>query len=217
MSQAAVAIRNTRLYEQATRHLEETRALLEVAEILNSTLDPQRVLKQVAIKIAQVCRVDRCTIERWDGDRVVPLMSQFADGRRDQAMWTEFTAGPSHPPSEVAAHVLAIETRRPVVVPDAFTSDLIPREWTEAFGHKSLMAVPLIRQDMVIGVMTLDYIERVTPFESWQVDLAMAIAGRSPSPSRTPGSTPNPRSACARPPRCSRSRGRSPSPVPPRT
>ena len=40
------------------------------------------------------------------------------------------------------------------------------------------MTVPLIRQDEVIGVMGLDHTERVTPFEPWQVDLAMAIAGQ---------------------------------------
>src|SRR5262249_52754433 len=42
----------------------------------------------------------------------------------------------------------------------------------------SSMAVPLIRQDTVIGVMTLDYTDRVTPFEPWQVDLGMAIGGQ---------------------------------------
>ncbi|HXJ84866.1 MAG TPA: GAF domain-containing protein, partial [Candidatus Methylomirabilis sp.] len=175
---AAIAIENARLYAETSGHLAETRALLEVSEILNSTLEPTRVLKQVAIKIAQVCRVDRCSIERWDGNRVIPLMSQFADGRRDETMWTVFMTAPNYPPRDVPAHAEAIETRRPVVVLDAEESDLIPREWTEAFNHKSYMAVPLIRQDTVIGVMTLDYVDRVTPFERWQVDLAVAIGSQ---------------------------------------
>src|SRR5262249_19306512 len=139
---AAIAIENARLYAETSSHLAETRALLEVTRILNSTLDPRRVLKQVAIKIAEVCRVDRCSIERWDGDRVIPLMSQFADGRKDERMWTAFTTLPSYPPRDVPAHAQAIETRRPVIVPDAKASDLIPREWTEAFEHKSYMAGP---------------------------------------------------------------------------
>jgi GAF domain-containing protein/ActR/RegA family two-component response regulator len=175
---AAIAIENARLYAETSGHLAETRALLEVTEILNSTLDPRQVLKEVAIKIAQVCRVDRCSIERWDGDRVIPLMSQFADGRKHERMWTDFMTLPGHPPRDVPAHAQAIESRRPVIVPDAESSDLIPREWTAAFQHKSYMAVPLIRQDAVIGVMSLDYVERVTPFERWQVDLAMAVGGQ---------------------------------------
>jgi len=175
VGQAAVAIRNTRLYAEATRHLEETRAMLEVVEILNSTLDPQRVLKRVAIKIAQVCRVDRCTIERWDGDRVTPLMSQFADGRKDERLWAAFIDQQNAPPRDVPAHAEAIATRRPV---DTATTDLIPRPWIDTFGQKSYMAVPLIRHDAVIGVMALDVVDRPRPFERGQVDLALAIAGQ---------------------------------------
>jgi len=178
VSQAAVAIRNARLYAETAQHLEETRALLDVAEILDSTLDPRQLLKRVAIKIAQVCRVDRCSIERWEGDQVIPLMSQFVDGRRDERLWAAFLALPRSAPREVPAYALAVETRRPVVVADASASDLFPRQWVDTFGYKSVLVVPLIRQDAVIGVISLDYVERVTPFESWQVDLAMAIAGQ---------------------------------------
>ena len=173
---AATAIENARLYAETKHRLEESRALLEVADILNSTLDPKQLLKRVAIKIAQVCGVDRCSIERWDGDRVIPLMSQFADGHRDERLWQIFSTMPGYAPREVPAHALAIETRRPVIISDATTTDLIPREWIETFEHKSFLAVPLIRQDTVLGLMTLDHTQRVTPFEPWQVDLATAIA-----------------------------------------
>src|SRR5262249_39422061 len=153
VGQAAVAIRNTRVFALTTKHLEETRAMLRVAEILNSTLDATRLLKHVAITIAQVCRVDRCSIERWDGDRVIPLMSQFADGHKDQRLWSAFMNMPSYLPRDVPAHARAIETRRPVVIDDTSATTLIPREWIETFEHKSYMVVPLIRQDTVIGVM----------------------------------------------------------------
>src|SRR5204862_331854 len=85
-ARAAVALENARLYSETTRRLTETRALLEVAEILNSTLDARQLLKRLAIKVGEVGDVDRCSIERWEGDRVVPLMSQFADGRKMPAM-----------------------------------------------------------------------------------------------------------------------------------
>ena len=177
-SQAAVAIGNASLYAETSRRLDETRVLLEVAEILNSTLEPQRLLKQAAIRIAQVCGVDRCTIERWEGDRVVPLMSQFADGRRAPAMWEAFITLVPYAPLEVPAHARALATRRPVVIDDAETSDLIPSRWLRAYGLKSYMAVPLIRGDELIGIMNLDCCDRRITFAPWQVDLAMAIAGQ---------------------------------------
>jgi len=178
VAQAAVALDHARLYAETRRRLDETRALLEVTEILTSTLDTRQLLKRVTIRTAQVCRVDRCTLELWDGDRVIPLMSQFADGHHDRAMWEAFIHMRPYPPREVPAQARALETRRPVIVEDATTTDQLPREWVEAFRHKSYLVVPLIRQDQVMGVLTLDYCEQVTPFQRWQVDLATAIAGQ---------------------------------------
>src|SRR5205814_9752554 len=85
---------------------------------------------------------------------------------------------PGYVPGAVPAHAQAIHPRRPVIIDDATATNLIPRDWIDAFRHKSFMAVPLIRQDAVIGIMTLDCTERVTPFQPWQVNLATAIAGQ---------------------------------------
>src|SRR5438552_4093465 len=178
VAQAAVAIRNAGLYAQTSQRLAQTRALLEVAEILNSTLEPRHMLKQVTQRIAQVCRVDRCSIERWEGDHVIPLMSQFADGRREPELWHAFQTMVDDLPREVPIHAQAMETRRPVIVADASDTELIPRAEIEAFRSKSYMVVPLIRQEEVIGVMALDYTDRVTPFEPWQQDLGMAIGNQ---------------------------------------
>jgi GAF domain-containing protein/CheY-like chemotaxis protein len=177
-AQAAIALENARLYSETSRRLTETRALLEVAEILNSTLQSRSLLKRVALKVAQVCRADRCTLETWDGDQVVPLMSQFADGRKVAGLWEAFQRQPAGPPAGIPANALVIETRQPLVIDDCATSPLIPQAWVEAFGLKACLIVPLLRQERVIGVMTLDYCERPARFQDWQKDLALAIAGQ---------------------------------------
>ena len=177
-AQAALALDHARLFAETQRRLDETRALLEVAETLTSTLDSKRLLRRVAMKIAQVCRVDRCSFSLWDGEHVIPVMSQFADGRRDPALWEAWTRPGQHPARDAAGHAQAVATRRPVIVDDAARSELVPSLWTAAYGVKSCMLVPLLRQDSVIGLMNLDYCEHVTAFEPWQADLAMAIAGQ---------------------------------------
>jgi GAF domain-containing protein/CheY-like chemotaxis protein len=177
-AQAAIALENAHLYSETSRRLTETRALLEVAEILSATLDSRRLLKRVALKVAQVCRVDRCTLELWDGDRVIPLMSQFADGRKTPAMWEQFQAMPQGPPGAIPANAQVIETRQPLLIEDCATSSLIPAAWVALFGLKACLIVPMLRQDRVIGVMTLDYCDRPGRFQEWQRDLALAIAGQ---------------------------------------
>jgi GAF domain-containing protein/CheY-like chemotaxis protein len=177
-AQAALALDHARLHAETTRRLEQTRALLDVVEILNSTLERPQLLRRVAIRIAQVCRVDRCTLERLQDGRLVPLMSQFADGHEDAAMWSAFTRIPAYLPADVPVQARALETRAPATIADATTSDELPREWVEAFGHKSYMVVPIVRHDEMVGLLTLDHVRQVTPFEPWQVDLAQAIAGQ---------------------------------------
>ncbi|HEX6209455.1 MAG TPA: GAF domain-containing protein, partial [Methylomirabilota bacterium] len=178
-AQAAIALENAHLYSETSRRLTETRALLEVAEILSATLDSRRLLKRVALKVAQVCRVDRCTLELWDGDRVIPLMSQFADGRKTPAMWERFQSAPAAGPlATIPANAQVLETRQPLLIEDCATSSLIPAEWVVAFGLKTCLIVPMLRQDRVIGVMTLDYCDRPGRFQDWQHDLAQAIAGQ---------------------------------------
>jgi len=178
-SQAAIAIENARLYAETARRLEETRALLDVARILDSTIEPRPLLRLVAIKIAQVCRVDRCTIERWDGDRIVPLASQFADGRAEPGRWRAFvTEVPAYAPREVPAYARAIRSRQPVVFDDLADTDEIPREWITRYAHRSCAIVPLVQHDRVIGGLILDYCERPTAFSAGQVDLARAIGGQ---------------------------------------
>ncbi|HEU4367914.1 MAG TPA: GAF domain-containing protein [Methylomirabilota bacterium] len=177
-AQAAIALENAQLYSETSRRLTETRALLEVAGILNSTLESRTLLKRVTLKVAQVCRADRCTLELWDGDQVVPLMSQFADGRKIPRLWEQFLHEPAGPPAAIPANAHVIETRQPLVIDDCATSPLIPRAWVQAFGLRACLMVPLLRQDRVIGVMTLDYCERPARFQDWQRDLAQAIAGQ---------------------------------------
>jgi GAF domain-containing protein/CheY-like chemotaxis protein len=177
-SQAALALDHARLFWETSRRLEETRALLDVAEILNSTLDSRQLLKRAAIRIAQICHVDRCSISRWDGERMTPLMAQFADGRARPDQWQRFSRQEPWAPRHVPAHVRAIETRRPVVIHDTAETDLLPRAPVEWFDVKSCMIVPLVRQDQVIGVLTLDYSVEPRRFADWQVELAMTIAGQ---------------------------------------
>jgi signal transduction histidine kinase/CheY-like chemotaxis protein len=154
VAQAGVAIGNARLYGETARRLEHTRALLEVAAILNSTLDSGQLLDRVAMKIADACHVDQCRIAR------------LGDG----------TSAPA--PAEVPLYREVIESRRPVVIADASTTRLVPSEWVQAHRLKSCMTVPLIHHDAVVGMMSLDFCEKPGPFHEWQVDLALTIANQ---------------------------------------
>jgi GAF domain-containing protein len=105
---------------------------------------------------AEACGMDRCSIFVRKGDVLVPAMSQLATGVPRLDHWQAFTgmetkAGDGTPP--ILAELLA--GRRPRLLVDLPNDPRIPKDW-KRFGGRSVLVVPLLRDDEVIGLMALD-------------------------------------------------------------
>ena len=114
------------------------------------------MLRGLARVTAEACAVDRCSIFVPKGDLLVPAMSQLASGAPMADLWRAFTAletkiGPEGP--AIVMEVLG--ARRARVVLDAPTDPRVPDEW-KRFGIRSMLLVPLVRDDAVVGLMVLD-------------------------------------------------------------
>jgi signal transduction histidine kinase/putative methionine-R-sulfoxide reductase with GAF domain len=180
-SHVGTAIENARLYAKQRYRAEEASVLLEIANAINSTLELDRILKEVTLRAARACEADRCTILLLDeqSDTLQPVMSQFASGRVDQEMWRRFKES-SNPQKleDVPEAVRAIQARLPLFVPDAHASSL-PRQWVEPFGVESVLIMPLISRERVVGLMGLDHLEAGRTFTREQVHLAITIGGQA--------------------------------------
>jgi signal transduction histidine kinase len=174
---AAIAIENARLHEESQRRLGETAALLKIAEILNSQLDPDSVLKEIARRTAQVLGFERCSVFLWSDGRLQPAMSQFADGRAVPELWAAFKSIARYRAEEIPALAEAIRRAAPVLVSDADVSPLVPAWWVETFSLKTVLVVPLIRQGAVVGALHLDKTDPASVGDH-QLALAMTIAAQ---------------------------------------
>jgi len=90
------------------------------------------------------------------GDVLVPLMSQFACGPARPELWQMFKALETKVALEapgIAAEVLA--ARRPRLIVDVPHDPRVPADW-KRFGAATLLLVPLVRDDAVVGLMALD-------------------------------------------------------------
>jgi PAS domain S-box-containing protein len=176
-NQTAVAIQNAWLYSLEQRKAEESVALLDIARAVSSTLDLTQMLEIIAQRTAEVCSVDRCSVLLLDkdGDRLLPLMSQFGDGVGDKEMWRLFRQRTyTEKVDSVPLIRRTLEGQEPIV----FDSDLIeqlPEGWIEPFGIRSLLAVPLVAKDQAIGLMALDHTEEGRGFSDEQISLAATI------------------------------------------
>lgn len=158
----------------------ELETLFELVRATGSAMDEKKLIKLMAQGAARACGVDRCSIFLWDesGERVVPVMCQFADGTADLQMWETFRSWRNLMVERIPFFREAVQRGEPVLSPDAATDPLIPGEWVKVAQLRSVLTVPLIQRDRVIGVLVLDYMREPHPFTSEQVRLAMTLAGQ---------------------------------------
>jgi GAF domain-containing protein len=176
--QAALTIGTARGVEGERQRARQTASLLDIAQVCASTLELRPLLRAVARQVAHALSAERCTVNLFQGEQLVPVMAQFADGHSDPALWAKFKAlGQSGVPA-LAADFQAVRTRRPVVIDDASQSTLVTPEWIEAFGLRSILVVPLVSGDRVIGTLSLDETRARRVWSPADQDLAMTMAAQ---------------------------------------
>jgi PAS domain S-box-containing protein len=175
-AQAAVAMERARLYSAEHRRLQESSTLLAIAQALSSTLELTEVLKLMACSTAQACHANRCSILLLSQNRkeMIPIMSQFASEEADRELWATFKERYAESLDKLPILRKVIKERKPVIF-DGPAMSVIPQKWVEPFGIVSLLIVPLISKDEVIGLMVLDHVEEDQRFTDEQVNLAITI------------------------------------------
>lgn len=169
-------IEHARLYGDARRRLDETNMLLDVSRAVTASLELDRRLEASADILTRMVDASNAFILLLDEDRTVlrgvatsnPI---FADHFRSVRIQM----------STSSLAVRAVETKKPVAVED--TRDAVEgrRDLVDAYGEKSLLALPLIVGREAIGAVMLDDTSQTrvwTPGEIARGELiAHAIAG----------------------------------------
>lgn len=173
-------IGRARLVEEKEHRLQELAALNEIGQTIGSTLDLIQVLKLVAQKTAQVCAVERCSIMLLDDQKetLIPMMSQFASGATDAELWKQFKEKSLAERVDQLPVIVAVVRSGKAVVLSGESIFQLPRVWTERFGVRSVLLVPLTSREQIIGLMALDYSQTDQQFTARQVELATTIGGQ---------------------------------------
>ena len=155
-------------------------ALLEITQIASASLDINRVLNQATTRSAQAIQAHRCTILLMDEtEKIKPLVSIYADGGALQGEeWERMQTRIKETYQKVSLRRLAANLREVAIVNEPQTYTKFPLGWTSDFGIQSLLMVPLISQNRVVGTMVYDQIDPNFTFRESQVDLAQTIAGQ---------------------------------------
>jgi len=182
--QAVIAIENTRLFNELQartaelgRSVEELKALGEVGNALSSTLDLDTVLTTILTHANKLAGTQAGQV--FDYDEATEELRPRATFGYTQDIAEALRRNPIRKGEGVTGQ--AVSTRQPVQVPDiaaegAYDSRL--RDLIMGSGFRALLAVPLIRENQVMGALA---IARTQPGEFPQqvVDLMTTFASQS--------------------------------------
>jgi signal transduction histidine kinase len=164
-NQAVIAIENVRLFQELrartaelTRSVEQLTALGEVGRAVSSTLDLDTVLDTIVTRANQLAGTDGCSILEYDEAAELFRLraSRYADPREAAALDPIARATPIPKGQGVAGR--AALHREAVHIPDiavegAYESPV--RAPLLQAGYRALLGVPLLREEQVIGVLTV--------------------------------------------------------------
>ncbi len=167
----ANAIHNARLYEaeQHRRHLAET--LRQTTAVLNSTLALDTVLSRILEQLSYSISFDSASLQKRDGDQLIICAARGFD-HPDKLIGLAIPVGTDSPNSFVFA------TQKPVSfadIPAKFHHFQEKADLYQSGKIRSWLAVPLMFDDNIIGLVTLDRHE-VRPFTTEEVEVATAFA-----------------------------------------
>jgi len=156
-SQAVIAIENVRLFQELqartselARSVGELKALGEVGQAVSSTLDLETVLTRIVSHAVQLSGTDGGAIYEYNEHSEEFLLR--ATDHMEEELINALRANPPRLGDGVVGRAAA--SREPVMVPNileerAYTPRL--RQMLERFGFRASLAVPLLREDRIIG------------------------------------------------------------------
>ncbi|RPI36800.1 MAG: GAF domain-containing protein [Nitrospiraceae bacterium] len=165
--QCGTAIENARMYERQYREIQYLKTMEEIAKAISSTPDMREVLDMIAKKIPSIMKTKAATIRLLDmSGKKLELVA--AHGLTEKYL----NRGPVDAEESIS---FALEGK-PVAIYDVTTdSRIVYRDEAREEGIKSMLVVPIVVRNKIIGIMRLLTAEyrNFTPDE---MDFAVALA-----------------------------------------
>ena len=190
--QAVIAIENVRLFEaeqQRSRELSElleqqtaTSAVLQV--ISNSPGETEPVFKAILANATRICEAEFGVLHLSEGDlfRTVALHNAppgYVDAKRRDPMIRHLP--PSNALAQLKETLLPVQiadVRQEPVYNETHTDNATRVAFTHLTGVRSLLAIPMVNDEILIGAIMI-YRQEVRPFTEKQIELMQSFAAQA--------------------------------------
>jgi|GEM_PF-509640 len=172
-SQAAAAIENARLFEQLQVRAQRLALLYQISLAVTATLNLSEILRTTVTGLPQAFGVSQCGVVLFDEEhKSGRLLAEYP-----QRSGTNIVTIPVR--GNLSAERIMV-TKRPLAIEDAQHDPMLAsiRELMVQRGVKSILLVPLLLRDEVVGTIGLDATDEKRVFTDEEMELAQTVANQ---------------------------------------
>jgi len=155
-------IDNMKLFDRARQRVEDLTIMNEVSQSITKSLHLDQLLSSVANSLTRMIGASNCYIFSVDDKRNLLCGVAASDQRGDAIRKVEIKM------NENTIVSLTAREQHSFVIENAPQDPRVSKKWIDLFKSRSLLSVPLIIKERVIGVLLLDetrYFRQFTPEE----------------------------------------------------
>jgi len=177
-AQAAIAIENSRLYEETQQRLRDLEVLFVTSAAFSTSLHMDRVLHITAEQITQALSSEGCAISSWDREQ--DTLTTLLDYSIAPEWWDSIAQGMVYPLREYPATRKVLTSRQPLAIRASDPSaDAAERTWMRKEHVRSLLLVPMIVRDEVFGLLELMEGQTEREFTPTEIHLCQTLANQA--------------------------------------
>lgn len=167
---ATLALMNARLFTEVQQRAAQLATLHEIELTISSSLEPKQVYSAIVKQSAELLNCQVVHLFAWDEK------NQTIIGLASHSPTPELIVGQLFPAEKSGLAPDLLAARKPIAIVDASKDDRIIPAWQQQFHIRSLLALPLVYRESVIGFLFLIDTEKQRIWTDEQIDLAESLA-----------------------------------------
>jgi class 3 adenylate cyclase len=174
-AQAVIAIENARLLTELREALAQQTATAEVLRVISSSPGELEPVFEIILEDAtRICEAKFGIMQLVEGDGLRAVALHDVPSAYAEAMGHDpiFRPPVGHPLDRV------VSTKQVVHIPDMRTEQKLRGRIVELAGARSLLTVPMLKDNALIGVISI-YRQEVRPFADKQIELVKNFAAQA--------------------------------------